>query len=103
MIFLGGERIVIDIDTCISCGACVAVCPHNALELDENGKARLIWDKCESDFECVKVCPVNCIWPSSQAPAEARTKSKWYRFSGALSGDLEKEYREWLTKYSIKH
>ncbi|MCC6030717.1 MAG: 4Fe-4S binding protein [Desulfurococcales archaeon] len=96
------ESVVIDQDACISCGACVAVCPGQALELDENGKARLIWDKCTNDFECVKVCPVNCIWQSSQAPESAKSKAGWYRLSGPLSGDLKKEFEEWKSQYGIK-
>lgn len=80
----------------------MAVCPGQALELDENGKARLIWDNCISDFECVKVCPVNCIWPASQAPESAKSKSGWYRFGKPLDPSLKKEFDEWRQKYGIK-
>jgi NAD-dependent dihydropyrimidine dehydrogenase PreA subunit len=52
-------RVIDDQDICIGCG-CVSVCPTNAWELDENGKARLIWDWCIDDFSCIPVCPVNC-------------------------------------------
>ncbi len=51
------QRVIDDQDICIGCGACVSVCPTNAWELDENGKARLIWDWCIDDFSCVPVCP----------------------------------------------
>lgn len=95
------QKIVIDQDICISCGACVAVCPVQALELDENAKARLIWDVCIDDFACVKVCPVNCIWPTSQAPPEPKAKSKWYRFNAPLAGDLKKEFDAWKQKYGV--
>jgi len=95
------QRIVIDMDICISCGACVAVCPVQALELDQNAKARLIWEKCIDDFSCVKVCPVNCIWPSSEAPQASKEKSGWYRFGRELE-DLEKTiFEEWKGRYSI--
>lgn len=45
---------------CMRCGACVAVCPHAALELTENG---IIFDseKCASCGICEKVCPVKAI------------------------------------------
>jgi len=40
-------RICRDRDQCIACGACVSVCPNNALELDEEGKPIVIWERCE--------------------------------------------------------
>jgi ferredoxin len=95
------QKVVIDQDICISCGACVAVCPVQAIELDENAKARLIWDVCIDDFACVKVCPVNCIWPTSQAPPEPKAKSKWYRFNAPLEGELKSAYETWKQKYNV--
>ncbi|MEM1649625.1 MAG: hypothetical protein QXX47_01955, partial [Sulfolobales archaeon] len=56
---------------------------------------------CIDDFSCVKVCPVNCIWPTSQAPAEAKAKSKWYRFNAPLQGALKSEFDTWKSKYGV--
>jgi Fe-S-cluster-containing hydrogenase components 1 len=95
------QKVVVDQDICIGCGACVSVCPYQALELDENGKARLIWDMCKDDFSCVPVCPVNCIWKTSEAPDSAKGKANWYRFSKALSDAEKKEFEEWKAKYKI--
>ena len=36
------QRVIVDQDICIECGACVAACPFQAWELDESSKARLI-------------------------------------------------------------
>ena len=95
------QRVVIDQDTCISCGACVAACPYQALELDENGKSRLIWEKCKDDFSCAAVCPVKCIYKISEAPAELKAKKGWYKFGMALSPEEQKAYEEWKSKYGV--
>jgi ferredoxin len=80
------QRVLIDQDTCISCGACVAACPYQALELDENGKARLIWEMCKE---------------ISEAPADFKAKKGWYRFGRSLSSEEQKVYEEWMSKYGI--
>jgi ferredoxin len=95
------ERVIDDQDICIGCGACVTSCPHNAWELDENGKARLIWDRCEDDFICVAVCPVTCIWKSSEAPEETKKKKGWFRFSRELSEEEKNIFAELSKKYGI--
>ncbi|WP_291765084.1 indolepyruvate ferredoxin oxidoreductase subunit alpha [Caldivirga sp. UBA161] len=94
-------RVIDDQDICIGCGACVSVCPTNAWELDENGKARLIWDWCIDDFSCIPVCPVNCIWKTPESPETARPKDNWYRFSRQLTPEEQKVFEEWAKKYGI--
>jgi len=96
------ERVVIDQETCISCGACVAVCPVSALELSEdNFKSTLLWDKCIDDFSCITVCPVNAIYKTSEAPSELKAKSGWYRFSRELTPEELEYFEEWRKKYQI--
>lgn len=50
-------------ETCIGCGACVAVCP-DVLEMGEDGKAR-VKEGANMDAECVQAakdsCPVQAI------------------------------------------
>lgn len=94
-------RVIDDQDICIGCGACVSVCPTNAWELDENGKARLIWDWCVDDFSCIPVCPVNCIWKSSEAPEEAKHKDKWFRIERQLTPEERAIFEEWKKKYGV--
>ncbi|MEM5811682.1 MAG: 4Fe-4S binding protein [Candidatus Aenigmatarchaeota archaeon] len=95
------QKIVIDRDICIACGACVAVCPCDALKLGKDGKPFLIWEKCKDAFECIYVCPVAAIQKSSEAPEEAKGKS-WFTFERKLSAQEKKEFEEWKAKFNIK-
>jgi len=54
-------KAIVNQDTCIGCGACVAVCPEQAIALDESGKARVDENKCTGCGTCVGVCPTNSI------------------------------------------
>ncbi|NLP05470.1 4Fe-4S binding protein [Candidatus Fermentibacteria bacterium] len=47
-------------NTCIGCGQCVDVCPHDAIVL-ENGRAVIDLDLCTSCGQCVLACPVAAI------------------------------------------
>ncbi len=95
------QRVIDDQDICIGCNACVVACPHQAWELDDNSKARLLWDKCEDDFICVGVCPVSCIWKASETPEETKEKKGWLRFSRDLNEEEKKIFAEWCKKYSV--
>ncbi len=50
----------IDKDTCIGCGACVDVCPVNALSM-EDGKAVCDEGACIDCGACIATCPVQAI------------------------------------------
>jgi len=100
------EKVVIDQDICIGCNACVAVCPYQALDMDSENKARLIFDKCKDSFDCIPVCPVTCIWKTSETPEESKEKEGWIVFSkprDQLTEEEQKEYDEWKAKYAVKH
>jgi len=45
---------------CISCGACIAVCPNKAIDW-KNGKAWIDHKKCKACLACIPVCPVKAI------------------------------------------
>jgi NAD-dependent dihydropyrimidine dehydrogenase PreA subunit len=49
----------IDSSKCTGCGACVEVCPVDAIKLD-NGKA-LVGDECVECGACVNECPNGAI------------------------------------------
>lgn len=51
----------VDKDTCLGCGACVATCPVEAIELDADGKADINGDVCISCGACAGTCPVEAI------------------------------------------
>lgn len=53
-------------DNCVHCGACTAVCPTGALEMDkENWSLTFEKEKCLVCELCVKTCPlkVMCVTP----------------------------------------
>lgn len=45
---------------CISCGACIDTCPHDALFMGAT-QAEVIPDKCIECGECIEVCPTSAI------------------------------------------
>ncbi len=57
-------KIEFDSEKCIGCGACVLVCPSNALEIMERGGRvvlRYFIGRCIFCWRCVDVCPVEAI------------------------------------------
>ena len=53
-------KIEIDLEKCISCGECVAVCP--SILLSEEGKIRVVDEEhCNHCGHCLAICPVGAI------------------------------------------
>jgi ferredoxin len=51
-----------DDESCVDCGACVAVCPSSALVLERPSmRVALRADACVACGECVPACPVRAI------------------------------------------
>ena len=50
---------IVDKETCVGCGACVAVCPVGAISLED--KAHIDADSCIGCGACVNACPVGAI------------------------------------------
>lgn len=50
----------VDKNTCVSCGACIQICPVNAIRM-EDGKALVDPDICIDCGACVSECPVKAI------------------------------------------
>jgi L-aspartate semialdehyde sulfurtransferase ferredoxin len=45
---------------CDFCGSCVAVCPHDAIELAESCLT-ILKDRCTLCMNCVYICPVRAL------------------------------------------
>ena len=50
---------IVDIQKCMHCGACVGSCPQNAIFLNE--VIPEFNDRCNRCGRCVKVCPVGAL------------------------------------------
>ncbi|MCG8539257.1 MAG: 4Fe-4S binding protein [Clostridia bacterium] len=53
--------IKIDEDSCISCGACTAICGVGALIMDEDWKLEFNKDRCLDCKLCIRACPLRAI------------------------------------------
>lgn len=51
---------VCDRDACMHCGACVGVCPFDAITLVES-RIEVDEKKCTNCGTCVKLCPVRAL------------------------------------------
>jgi NAD-dependent dihydropyrimidine dehydrogenase PreA subunit len=51
----------IDLDFCIGCGICVAVCPQNILGLKEGRATVLNPNNCTICGKCLKECPARAV------------------------------------------
>lgn len=54
-----GEYITIDCSSCVSCGACVGLCPVDALSFQ--GELIAISSECIGCEYCIDSCPVEAI------------------------------------------
>jgi len=48
---------VIVLDNCIDCGACISLCPTEALYFNEDFKLEFAYEKCIGCLLCVNSCP----------------------------------------------
>lgn len=54
-------RIIINDEKCIDCGACISLCPTEALHLNEYDRLEFSYDKCIGCLLCLDSCPRNAI------------------------------------------
>ena len=50
-------RVIMDIEKCIDCGACVSLCPTEALHMDERELLEYSLEKCIGCLLCIDSCP----------------------------------------------
>ncbi|MFX1495050.1 MAG: 4Fe-4S binding protein [Promethearchaeota archaeon] len=54
-------RIIINDGKCIDCGACISLCPTEALFLNELARLEFSYDKCIGCLLCLDSCPRHAI------------------------------------------
>jgi Pyruvate/2-oxoacid:ferredoxin oxidoreductase delta subunit len=50
-------RVFVDDDKCVDCGACISLCPTDALCFDEENRLKLYYDRCIGCLLCLNSCP----------------------------------------------
>lgn len=58
-------RVVVDEDICINCGACVSLCPTDALYFKDDDSVGFKDDKCIGCLICIDSCPRSAIEESN--------------------------------------
>ncbi|MDD2481666.1 MAG: 4Fe-4S binding protein [Lutispora sp.] len=51
-----------EMTTCTQCGACIDICPVEAIKRDKNGIVRINKKKCVGCFMCVGFCPEHAMF-----------------------------------------
>ncbi len=51
---------------CDFCGTCVAVCPHDAIELAE-AELQILDDRCTLCANCIQICPTRALEVNDEA------------------------------------
>jgi Fe-S-cluster-containing hydrogenase component 2 len=83
--------LVIEIDRCEGCGACVHVCPKGAISLVD-GLARIDSVLCSECQTCVQACPMGAIRVAAPiAHSEPTSTDVAYRRESALGSTLVRE------------
>ena len=67
IIYIGCDKISnleynVDKSACNSCGACTGICPIDAIEIGEDGKAIIDQTKCNQCGKCIVICPKDAIY-----------------------------------------
>jgi ferredoxin len=66
------KLIEVDSEKCVSCGACVTLCPVEAIMIDEDGSVVFNKEKCigSTCSACVDACPARAIKSVKQSNSE---------------------------------
>jgi L-aspartate semialdehyde sulfurtransferase ferredoxin len=54
--------IILDGTECVDCGACVSVCPHEVLYLDDTWKINIREGRCVLCGRCIDACPHKALY-----------------------------------------
>lgn len=85
-------------DTCVACGACVAICPVGALKLD--GKITLDADKCIGCANCVGACPTFSLFVDMTAGGAVQEKMAEYAYAVLRNKKNKAAFINFATKIS---
>jgi len=66
----------VDKERCVGCGACVEVCPAQAISIVD-GKAKINADKCVDCGRCAQVCSQEAIYPGAGAQQSFSLNQGW--------------------------
>jgi len=61
------KEVRVKVNSCDFCGSCVAVCPQDAIALDE-AQWRWLAERCTLCAYCIQVCPMNALVWNDEAP-----------------------------------
>lgn len=50
-------RVIVDIEKCIDCGACLSLCPTDALHFNKEERLEFSYEKCIGCLLCIESCP----------------------------------------------
>ena len=50
-------RVIIDDDKCINCGACISLCPTDAIHFNSEDRLEFSYEKCIGCLLCLDSCP----------------------------------------------
>jgi formate hydrogenlyase subunit 6/NADH:ubiquinone oxidoreductase subunit I len=50
-------RVIVEIERCIDCGACISICPTDALHFNREERLEFSYEKCIGCLLCLDSCP----------------------------------------------
>lgn len=96
------NKINIDLDKCIGCGACESACPFGAISL-KDGKAVVDGEKCRFCGSCVQACAMKAITMQKEEVKDAVDKSLYkgvWVYAEQRHGEISSVVYELLNKGS---